>query len=77
MNKLRFTRPLDTDHTIDIDRIVRVCLANDYEISRLDAQLAWEAYSEESYAAGWITLPERDEDLLDAIYSHTCEELED
>jgi hypothetical protein len=50
----------------DIDRIVKIFADKGYEISREDAVISWENYSE-SYAAGWMSLGSDDEVFEDAF----------
>lgn len=57
----------------DIDRIVNVFADRGYEISYSDAGHAWERHSE-NYAAGWLILPENDDDLYAEI-SYLFEEV--
>jgi hypothetical protein len=60
----------------DIDRIVEVCKANGYEIDRATAQLAWKDVSD-MMCAGWLGLPESDEELMrDIMYVLKVEENE-
>lgn len=70
MKTLKFKKRDDWFHkafTEDIQRIVSVCAKNELAISEQDAMLAWEEYSEQYYAAGWLCLPEKDSEVLDAI----------
>lgn len=46
----------------DVERIVRVAAMRGYILSQSDARAAWEAYSAD-FAAGWMALPEDDDDL--------------
>lgn len=54
----------------DIERIVKVCAENDYEITADVARKAWENYSE-SMAAGWMSLPNDDRYLLNTVLCWT------
>ena len=47
----------------DVDRIVEIFKSKGDEISELDAHNAWENYSGHC-CAGWLGLPERDEDVI-------------
>lgn len=53
-------------HIDDCGRIVRVAAANGYPITINNAYKLWSEYSD-SYAAGWLYLPEKDEDLFSRI----------
>lgn len=57
----------------DIERIVRACESYGFSISPTCAQLAWEAYSE-SFAAGWLNLPDDDREIVD-IMRYRCREI--
>lgn len=50
----------------DVDRIVNTCNRNGYAISRQDAVAIWERKSE-AWAAGWLILPEDDDELIQDI----------
>lgn len=50
----------------DIKRIVRVCAHNGVIITLKEAEEAWEHYSE-TLAAGWLILPDSDEELWKII----------
>lgn len=57
----------------DVDRIVRACAAAGYAISRTDAEMVWEAHSND-YAASWLVLPEDDADLVVSVRCYCREE---
>jgi hypothetical protein len=59
-------------HSSDIDRMLNVCEERGYTISRGDARRAWEDYSEVA-CAGWLFLPEEDDELF-AILRNRCTE---
>ena len=70
MKILKFKQPGAEWHEYqkdDIERIFNVCLANGYYLTRDQAMIAWEKYSEDYYAAGWLILPEKYEDILKCI----------
>lgn len=76
--RLVFKKEPDIDHddyASDIRRIIEVCKKYGYDISYQDAKLAWEKHSD-AYCAGWLFLPEKDNDVLSCVLSH-CEELEE
>ena len=50
----------------DVRRIVEVFADRGYEISYAEAAHAWEQHSE-SYAAGWLILPEDDSEVYSEI----------
>lgn len=61
-------------HLADIVRLVQVANDAGYELSRGDAQLAWEEYSD-LHAAGWLSLTWYDDaELLQALKRvlHEC-----
>jgi len=60
------------EYAYDITRIVEVCQQCGYKIDRATARKAWELYSE-SMAAGWMCLPQYDNDLLSIVLTHTTE----
>jgi hypothetical protein len=47
----------------DIDRMQRVLIANGCLAARADLEALWGDYSD-SFAAGWLFLPESDDELL-------------
>ncbi len=57
----------------DVYRIVEVMHANGYEISQQDAFCVWERQSDD-YSAGWLFLPENDDELVAIILSLTQQE---
>ena len=62
MKTLRFKNKAEGEYQHDVERIVRIAATRGYILSPADAQAAWEAYSE-SMAAGWLGLPEDDNEL--------------
>lgn len=50
----------------DVERIVRVLAEREIQCAPLDAQFLWEEYSE-SMAAGWMMLPESDDEVYGCI----------
>lgn len=70
MKILKFRKPVSGRHQHfkeDVQRIVSVCKDKGYELSEENAMIAWEKYSEDYYAAGWLILPKKDEDVVNAI----------
>ena len=53
----------------DVDRIIFVFRANNYEVHRSDARRAWIDYSE-SVAAGWMALPFEDQRVFDCVRAY-------
>lgn len=49
-------------HITDVKRLQRVMLQNGYESDLRSVAGLWDDYSD-TYAAGWIGLPENDEEL--------------
>lgn len=56
------------DYEQDVRRIVRAFAASGYEISANEAYEAWQQYSD-GMSAGWLFLPELDEEVFSAIFS--------
>ncbi len=50
----------------DIKKIVDVCARAGYRLSEHDAMVAWERYSDQYWAAGWLMLHD-DEEIINAI----------
>ena len=71
MKKLKFRKPYPIEqhkeYQKDIQRIVSVCKDKGYELSEEDAIVAWEKYSEDYFAAGWLVLPKNDDYLFESI----------
>lgn len=61
--KRTFPRLEDSDFKRDIDRIIYVCSRMGAEITPEEAVYMYESYSEDNFAAGWMTLPQSDIDL--------------
>lgn len=53
-------------HNHDVERILRVMTANGYDTDYMTCAFLWDDYSED-YAAGWMGLPESDEDLFKRV----------
>lgn len=71
MKKLKFKYPYNHhfEYTNDIDRIVKIFADRGYKISSEDAVRSWEEYSD-SYAAGWLTLHETDEEIFNNCFEY-------
>ena len=69
MKKLRFT--VHSDDLARAQPIVDMLAAQGYEISLLDAYLAWEAHSE-SWAASWLIYG-KPEEVLKYVLRYTKE----
>lgn len=50
----------------DVERLVRILAAHGHQMTAAQAVELWEAYSE-TYFAGWLTLPDTDEDVARLI----------
>jgi hypothetical protein len=60
-------KPIQTHrHHSDVERLQRVMLQNGYEADYNDAANIWDDYSD-AYAAGWLGMPEDDNELWDEI----------
>lgn len=55
------------EHKEDIQRLKDVFASYGILIPENDLVYAWEQYSEDNWAAGWISLPEKDEEVYLAI----------
>lgn len=75
MIKLRYPEQHTEDYPEDISRIVRVLGEQGYEVSRRDAERAWQEYSN-GMAAGWMTLPRQDS-IVASIALTYLEEVEE
>ncbi len=66
--KIRLRNPESEEeyYKNDVSRIIRVLQLKDYEINRERAKQLWEAVSE-SFAAGWLALPQSDADLFSML----------
>lgn len=60
--------PLNNDHTFpeDVKRIVQILADRDIECGEMEANYLWAEYSD-SLAAGWMALPENDDDVYGCI----------
>ena len=63
MKKIKVKNDYDFHYSSDVDRIVEVMRKAGYDVSPEQARLIWEKNSE-SMAAGWLMLPDADEQLL-------------
>jgi hypothetical protein len=50
----------------DCQRIQRVLRAKGYEVSLHECEEMWESYSD-GYCAGWMILPDTDQEIADAL----------
>jgi hypothetical protein len=55
----------------DCERICEVALKHGYRIAPRMAELIWEEHSD-CFAAGWLHLPEDDDDIWRIIESDVC-----
>jgi hypothetical protein len=60
-------------HPDDTQTIVRVIRAKGYECSPEQARELWQQYSR-SFAAGWLVLPEDDEELFTIVNAYMVDE---
>lgn len=58
------------EHSSDIDRMIEVAAHYGCELDRDDADALWRRYSD-TFAAGWMMLPEDSDHLWAIIESHT------
>jgi len=68
MNKIRLKSSAES-FPEDIDRIIKVMADHYYEVTRDQAKALWEEHSED-YAAGWLVMPAKDEDLFESLSRH-------
>lgn len=74
MKKIVLKLDRDFDYPEDVERIVKVLADRGYKCSPGDAAILWDRYSD-SMAAGWMMLPQDDEDVfgcisLDVLQNH-------
>jgi hypothetical protein len=50
----------------DCERIVKVLRSKGYGLSLHEAERMWESHSD-SYCAGWLILPDIDQEIIDAL----------
>lgn len=50
----------------DCQRIQKILLAKGYEVSLHECEDMWESHSE-SYCAGWLILPDDDNEILESL----------
>lgn len=63
MKKIRILNDEEIYYKEDVDRIVAALRAYDYDVSPTEARQLWDRYSE-SFAAGWLILPESDGEIV-------------
>lgn len=75
MKNIRLIDPNDDYfyHKGDCERIQKILAANGYKASLEQCKFLWETYSD-SLAAGWLILPEEDEQVLSNISPYFEEE---
>ncbi len=59
----------DNLYRSDCERIQAICAARDYDVSITDADALWSKFSD-SLCAGWLGLPDDDEDVFGSIRSY-------
>jgi len=64
MNRIIYTPKLH--HIEDLKRIQKILADNDYTADLQTCDMLWREYSDH-WAAGFLTLPDKDEDVLDNI----------
>jgi hypothetical protein len=72
MRKLAFKKEIGGDEkerSADVTRIVNAFIIYGDVVSREDAKLAWEKYSD-SMAAGWMGLPSEDNEIYHCVRSY-------
>lgn len=65
--RLVYGRRLHIDYPEDVARIVAIFAARGFVVSPEDAQSAYEEYSEQEWAAGWISMSPDDADVFYAV----------
>ena len=66
---MKIVLPIDDEeyqYPYDVERICDVCAAAGYDITGRTAYRLWQKHSD-NYAAGWLMLPESNQDLLEEI----------
>lgn len=66
IKKIRIQDKFEHRHIDDVKRIQVVLLKNGYDADLQSCASIWEDYSD-SYAAGWLGLPESDDELFTII----------
>lgn len=67
MNRLQSTiTGGDVRYREDCERIVRISMMHGYNITLGQAEQVWDDYSD-SMAAGWMNLPESDEEVWEVL----------
>lgn len=69
MQKIRVLDPYSNHidmYRMDADRIAKCLADRGYEATPQQAVRLWERYSE-SFAAGWLGLPESDEEVFECV----------
>jgi hypothetical protein len=72
MKKLVLREFESFEYQADVKRIISICAAAGYEINETTAREAWERYSEDM-AAGWMSLHNGDNYVLQIILNYTTE----
>lgn len=74
MKKLKYNPlpSLDQSYSGDVKRIVEAFAEAGYEVSEHDAERAWAEYSN-SFCAGWLELPDFNEDIVDYLMDFMVE----
>jgi hypothetical protein len=57
------------DYPADIERMIEVCRNNNIDTTPEEVDDVWCEYSE-MFAAGWLTLPDTDEELFEILERH-------
>ena len=66
IRKIRYEENYQHRHQSDVERLQRVMLAHGYDADLPSAADIWEDYSD-SYAAGWLGMPDDDNKLWQII----------
>lgn len=72
MEMKRIIPKQNVEYAEDAFRIAKICAANGISVYADDALQIWEDYSE-TMAAGWMTLPVDDEEVLQIVLMHSQE----
>ena len=73
IRKIRYEDNYQHRHQSDVERLQRVMLANGYDADLQSAAGIWEEYSDD-YAAGWMGMPDDDNELWQIIQLRVEEE---
>lgn len=72
IKKIKQNKAYQHRHQSDVERIQQVCMRNGYEADLEDCAGIWDDYSD-MYAAGWLGLPDDNDELWQIIEQYVKE----